>query len=784
MSLPIVQPSAAERERIARASRVAAWGAEGIAALVEQLDDPSWVVRRAVIQLLAKAGEPAAVALLHTLRTARDLEARIAAAVDALVTNPAPIDALILELHDDPNSAVVADMAEIVGRRGSRAAIPVLRELVEGEDDVVAVAAIEALGRIGSRSAVDSLVGAVRSGRFFRTFPAIDVLGRSGDPRALAPLTELLDDPRYTHEAARALGRTGDPGAVGPLLELLKRPGDAQVRVAAQALAELREMYATLYGNADAIDLLVRDRAVPTASRRLVTAVRSSSVTEQAAIVRLLGAMASEDAFGVLVELLDGPELVARPAAEALKKLGTAGMHTLSSTLRNGDSARRRLVLAVLQPRSVALDDVIVTLADPDGVVRATACELLGRMGQPAAVPALFELLCDPNARVSHAALGAIQGLGGELAESLGITAAASASPQLRRQAFRLIGYFGFTAGVDALLRGLEDPDPPLRELAVQSLGYVDDPRAREAVMLTSRHAEPRMRAAAMRALAQGERPVGGPRLLEALEDEDAWVRYYACQSLGRLQHEEAAPALARRLADPAGQVRVGAIEAMSQLRSPAALAYLVQGARSSDDDVRRACITGMAIGRRMEALPLVLDATTASDAATRLVATSAIAAFDAAEVPARLVELAVVDPDEAVRFAALAALGERPGRAATVALVGLLGRPDASGSQARVRELLSTSIPGRIDGIVDALREADDEIAAVLTSALARMRSVEGHAALVVGLALPNPAARRAAAITAAAIGSRPLLDALRARVQTDPDPDVRHIIGSALRS
>lgn len=777
----MVQPGPAERERIARANAAAVRGAEGIATLVAGLDDPSWVVRRVVVELLAQAGAAVAGPLLEVLRTSRDHEARIAATVDALVGSRAAIDELVLALQDHADPAVVADMAQILGRRGYRPAIAVLSRLVEGEDDNVVVTAIEALGRIGSRAAVDALVGAVRSGRFFRAFPAIDVLGRTGDPRAIAPLTELLDDPRYTHEAARALGRTGDPGAVRALLGLAERPGDALVRVAAQALVDLRDTYATLYGNGDAIDLLVRDRAAPTASRRLLAALRSSSITEQVAVVRMLGMIGREDACPVLVELLDGPELVARPAAEALERLGTAGTLTLSSALRHGDSLRRRLVLEVLQPRMVALDDVVVALRDPDGAVRARACELLGRMGQPAVVPALFELLADPNPRVSHAALGAVQGLGGELAEVLSVAAAESPDPRLRRQGLRLIGYFGFPAGVEVLLQGLSDPDPPLRELAVQSLGYLDDARARSAVMHASRHVEPRMRAAAMRALAHGERAEVATRLLDALDDEDAWVRYYACQALGRLGHEDAAPALARRLADPAGQVRVSAIEAMSQLESPAALAYLVQGVRSPDDDVRRACLTGMAIGRRPEALPLVLAATRDRDGATRLVAVSALAAFEADEVPVRLAELGATDADEAVRAAALAALGERHGRAATLALVGLLDQPALA---PRIREMLSSNLPGRIEGIVTALRDADEETAGVLTSALARMRTSESHAALAAVLALPNVAARKAAAITAAAVGTRALLDALQQREASDPDPEVRRIIASARRS
>jgi HEAT repeat protein len=189
----------------------------------------------------------------------------------------------------------------------------------------------------------------------------------------------------------------------------------------------------------------------------------------------------------------------------------------------------------------------------------------------------------------------------------------------------------------------------------------------------------------------------------------------------------------------------------------------------------------GMALTRRDAWLPLVIDASSDPDAATRLVSCSALAAFSSDDAAARLGDLAWDDPDESVRLAALSALGERTGPAAVAALVRLLARPEA---QARVRELLATAVPGRIAGIVAALGEADDETASILTSALARMRTPEATSALAGALADSNPAARKAAAITAAAIGTSSLVDAMRARLTTDPDAEVRRVIASALRS
>jgi hypothetical protein len=63
-------------------------------------------------------------------------------------------------------------------------------------------------------------------------------------------------------------------------------------------------------------------------------------------------------------------------------------------------------------------------------------------------------------------------------------------------------------------------------------------------------------------------------------------------------------------------------------------------------------------------------------------------------------------------------------------------------------------------------------------------MRTPEAVLALTSALALPSRTARKAAVITAAAVGTRPLLDALGKRADSDPDPEIAGIIASVLRS
>jgi HEAT repeat protein len=77
----------AEAERIGRVRQLAQLGAESVALLIDQLDDSSWVVRRAIVDVLARLGNGPVASLCDSLRKRRDNEARLAAVADALVAS-------------------------------------------------------------------------------------------------------------------------------------------------------------------------------------------------------------------------------------------------------------------------------------------------------------------------------------------------------------------------------------------------------------------------------------------------------------------------------------------------------------------------------------------------------------------------------------------------------------------------------------------------------------------------------------------------------------------------
>jgi HEAT repeat protein len=761
-----------ELERLRAVDRLAASGDVG--GLVDMLDERSWAVRRAVVAALAATGASAVGPLCEALRSRRDSEAFIAANVDALAAVVGDAEGALVALADGAPVPVLADVAQILGRRRSFAAVATLVTLSRHADDNVAVAAVEALGRIGGRAAVDSLVEAVRSGNFFRAFPAIEVLGRSGDPRAVAPLTALLEHPQFATEAARALGRTGDVAAVEPLMRLVAKSHESVVRLAALALADLHERYRERAGNGEAFEAELRRAGQGSGvARRLILALSDGDPPEQAAISLLLGVLRDPSAAAALTALLDGAPVVAEAAGVALTRVGAQAEGQILEGLRSGGSGHKRALLPFVSSRKGAAD-VVSCLGDDDPDVRVLACEALARIGAVESVAALFPLLADGDARVAYAAVAAIQALGGRETERLAIEAARSPDVRVRRAALRILSYFGAASGLEVFLAALDDPDERVRESAIQGLPFMDDPRAFEALLAATKAPAERTRAAAMRSLAQC---IGDMRasayLLKGLTDADPWVRYYACQALGKLGFEPASASIVKLLSDPAGQVRVAAVEALSCLRGETAVAALQAAVNDADGDIQRAAIVGLGVAKHEAALPLILSAARSPDAATRLVAVSALAGFRSPEV-LRALEQAASDPEESVRTATIGFLAAMPGEPATAALIRLL---QAAAVPEQVLSALSLYVDGRIPGILAALRSAHDETAPALTSALARLRRPDAAEALVKTMALPNVAARKAAAGALAVLATKDALATLKRAAEQDPEPQVRQI-------
>lgn len=768
----------AERARIEHIDRLVAIGGRGARELIGALSDASWTVRRAVVAGLASLGNDSVAPLCTWLRDVRSSEHAIAGAVDALSASiGSNVTAEVLLLSEHSNPAVVADAAQILGRRKATAAAPRLAALVQHADDNVAVAAIEALGNIGGTAAVEALVRVVESKQFFRTFPAIQVLARTGDPRAVAPLAALLSDDIYRLEVVRALGRTGSAHAIGPIVSLLKNPSDAIVRLVAVALADLHER-AEWSGTAQHVVATLRTALAPWLPR-LTGALRGGDPQERQAIAILLGRAGDASVLPAITAMLDDGATV-DAATDALQHLERSSDDALIAALDTDDPGKRAAILPLVRSPGAA-PSVRSLLSDEDSEVRARACEALARISDIASVPAMFELLGDSSPRVTHAAVSAILTMGSDETERLALAAVHSPRASVRRHAIRILGAFGYASAFEPLREAIGDSDRRIAELAIAGLGAIDDARVDALLVEVAASRDDALRAAAMRAAAQRGGATAIKLLSRGIADSADWVRYYAAQGFGRLGADGgtgASQLLAQRLRDSAPQVRIAAIESLSRLGSAEAWDAVCRAAASSDPDERRAGLVGVGMHARPGASAILIEAAASPDQATRLVALAGIARLqDSAALG--MLEEAVADPSSEISTAALSLLAERDDDGAARVLVEWAVRSDADHPAQRA---LSRPGAARVHAILSRLAGADERTAPILVAALARMHAEIANVALFEALALPNPVARAAAASSLVSLHVDGATRAVAALASNDPDPEVRRVCAAAL--
>lgn len=763
-----------EKAALAEVERFAEPGAAATQRLIELLSHRSWTVRRAVVAALSRGNAESLARSVAALIEQRSSEPLVAGLVDALSAASPEADPLIRALLLDRRPPVLCDAIQIIGRRRDRESAARVTELTEHEDDNVALAAVEALGRIGGTEAVERLIGLAESGNFFRSFPAIEVLGRSRDPRALPALRNLLQQPLYAPEAARALGRLGSPLAVPALVKAMETGSESLLRIGARSLVALDD--SEEHGGST-VGRAVAEHAGPSLRARVTRALSDADEQESIALGRVLVWLASEESIDDFVRLLVGREEVSALALAGLAKLSALGDQRVLDCLVQGDSELRARLLPAMMGITAAAGAILLCLDDEQAAVRTLACHALARSRERAAVPRLFELLSDPDLGVVHAAVGAIQSLGSEQTEQLALAAVRSPELGVRRAALRIVTYFGYDATFELCLEALESEDERLRDIAIAGLPALEEPRVPGVLVRAAESPSERTRAAAVRALGHVPRTSETEALLIAsLDDRDAWVRYYACQSLGRLGSVAAVTAIAGKLGDPAGQVQMAAIEALAAIPNEAAGNELARLTQSDDLEVRRAAVVGVGERRDPKLKAVLVSALSSADPAIRLVAVSSVSRFEGTEPE---LETAANDADPSVRNAAIELLAQRSNDRATRILLDLLERePTAKKlSAALVREL-----DRRIPAIMARLQTADDVYARALVGLLSHSESRLSRAALDDAFASRHAPARRAAARALSLVLDDAARSALARAATTDSDAEVRRICAAVL--
>lgn len=129
-----------------------------------------------------------------------------------------------------------------------------------------------------------------------------------------------------------------------------------------------------------------------------------------------------------------------------------------------------------------ATDALIMAMASGDHWTRRTVISILGRIGDPKALPCIVDALGDPGRKIRNMAVSGVVklGRGSEEAKKLLIEAAESDNPRLRANAIRVLRLIGDKTSepLEIALKSLEDMDPKVRQAGIKSLGKIGGRRA------------------------------------------------------------------------------------------------------------------------------------------------------------------------------------------------------------------------------------------------------------------------------------------------------------------
>jgi HEAT repeat protein len=207
---------------------------------------------------------------------------------------------------------------------------------------------------------------------------------------------------------------------------------------------------------------------------------------------------------------------------------------------------------------------------------RALACEALGKIGAPHAVPALLARLKDRRPEVRMAAVLAL----GEIGSAEAVPALSEAFLQRRVAPTNIVSYALTKIGGDAapaFERGVASPDPIVRVSSCYGLSAIASSHGGAVYRLCevlASDSDAGVRAAAAAALGIAGGGKAPAALMSAADDSDVRVRRAAVKALGSFDDPTTAETLDKRTEDEDREVAIRAGEALITLtRRPRAAA-------------------------------------------------------------------------------------------------------------------------------------------------------------------------------------------------------------------
>jgi HEAT repeat protein len=471
-----------------------------------------------------------------------------------------------------------------------------------------------------------------------------------------------------------------------------------------------------------------------------------------------------------------------RPAwlLDAYDRLGLVEKYV--NRLSEADKWRERAFAAELLGRvgnakavPALLDTIQATRAE-DADVREIALRALARIKDPRAVVPLVEALRKSEVWLAPR-IADILGRHGEIVVDpmIGFLNETTRHPA-RAWAANILGELRAPRAFPVLVRALGDLDDEVRAKAAGALGRLGDRRAITYLLDTLlTDPAPFVRARIAGALGQFNEPEVIERLVRALGDPAWWVRMRSVEALEQIGPVAESPLLLA-LDDPDPEIRIRAAVALERLGVPARLISRIESGDLGQDTL--GTLTKFAVAGAREMLAEHLHHPSVN---VRRAVIDAVRVAQRRDLGDELIECAQEDADPAVRASALEALHALGIRESVPAALDCLSDADP-----KVRAQ-AMSLLGDLGGqdLADVIRPRSSDpqplVRAAAARALGLVRARDATAEFTRLLRDPEPLVRAAAADGVAGANAKvaaPVLSDLLG----DTDPEVRLAVARAL--
>lgn len=473
----------------------------------------------------------------------------------------------------------------------------------------------------------------------------------------------------------------------------------------------------------------------------------------------LLARLGDLRAIPVLAECLRDPyedeRTVKQAAARALGAFRVEGTaEALLEELRVvNEWSSPRIAEVLVDLRDQAVQPTVAALNDEAENLRSWAAQVLSRIGDPTATPALIDRMNDRSAQVRLAATEAL----GRLADRRAVGALSTAVlrdpvSQVRAEAARALGKIGDAAASATLVTALSDSDYWTRLRAVEALEQLrpDDPAllleaARDNRVEVSKAAgsaldrigfvqhwidelgkAPGARLETARAYLTVAAKAGAVDTLvrQMGAHGDFRTRARLAELLGGLAIEDAIEPLAQACEDEQWPVRVQALGAYGRL-GPDNLQPILRALEDREEMVRHAAAQALlALGPRRELadqLEKIIEPLASSPNAEIRKSVLDLLSNEGGPLARRVANQLLDDPEPTIRAKAAGQLAKESGPGAVRALGERLHDPSVVVRTEAARALGELGTPEAIEALIEGTLDADDPTRDMICEALAR---------------------------------------------------------------